>query len=473
MTDKKKCVNHMEGKRSQKSLDNVAQLCRDSVWLETEAAVKTEATSVRDKLHQVRENYRKIVNTPKGLKESNKLLIEWNEGLLAFCKANRRKYHMEDRTLKLDRQRLEDQRIIGQYEDEVEKLRKELKEATEAKEQALNRLSELQSNLLKFGNPDITDLSDQNRPSNLGENFRELYDNEWTDAFEFLTEENGETRREDEEAIDTLYAMLKRCNELCSEALREQHTSLAQLVSNPAYFKKKTVPSLPQSKPAVPLKKTANVTQVTVKSLHEKNPLTQQAQFAKTLPAGSLSTGDQGTGPQGQLDKQGKSTETAGNGNKQPGDLKSGKMSDVYEVEQMTNETKPNAGETDGPVISAKVEVTIKEFSKSVAAEVLKHVAISEILPAISKDKQYLDVLQNSGVQKYLEKCFHLCWLMQTQYPPMLMDFETKPGMAFNTNVFETYTNRGPKIVRVVWPPVYLHKDGPLVCKGYAEGTKQ
>ncbi|XP_053400327.1 uncharacterized protein LOC123557974 [Mercenaria mercenaria] len=249
--------------------------------------------------------------------------------------------------------------------------------------------------------------------------------------------------------------MLKRCNELCSEALREQQTSLAQLVSNPAYFKKKPILSLCRSKPAVPLTKTVNAT---------------QAQFAKPLPAESLSTCDQVPGRRRQLGKQGESKETAGNGNKQPGNHKSGKMSDV---EQMTDATKPNAGETDGPVISAEVEVPIKVFSKSVAAEVLKHVAVSDILPAISNDKQYQDVLRNAGVQKYLEKCFHLCWLMQAQYPPMLMDFETKPGMPFNTNVFETYAKRGPKTVRVVWPPVYLHKDGPLVCKGYAEGTKQ
>jgi hypothetical protein len=45
-------------------------------------------------------------------------------------------------------------------------------------------------------NPNITDLSDENRPTKLSEKFSELYDNEWTDAFEeaeneFKTEENG------------------------------------------------------------------------------------------------------------------------------------------------------------------------------------------------------------------------------------------------------------------------------------------
>ncbi|XP_052281639.1 uncharacterized protein LOC127879078 isoform X2 [Dreissena polymorpha] len=37
---------------------------------------------------------------------------------------------------------------------------------------------------LVHDNPDITDLSDPNRPTKTAERFSELYDNEWTDAFE-------------------------------------------------------------------------------------------------------------------------------------------------------------------------------------------------------------------------------------------------------------------------------------------------
>lgn len=35
-------------------------------------------------------------------------------------------------------------------------------------------------------NPNIADLSDPNRPTKLAEEYSELYDNEWTDAFEAL-----------------------------------------------------------------------------------------------------------------------------------------------------------------------------------------------------------------------------------------------------------------------------------------------
>ena len=72
----------------------------------------------------------------------------------------------------------------------------------------INRLSEVHSRLLKLGNPEIADLSDQNRPTNLGQKFKQVYEDEWTDAFEFLTDKRT-PRLKDSEAIDTLYKMLK------------------------------------------------------------------------------------------------------------------------------------------------------------------------------------------------------------------------------------------------------------------------
>ncbi|KAH3725852.1 hypothetical protein DPMN_051703 [Dreissena polymorpha] len=39
---------------------------------------------------------------------------------------------------------------------------------------------------LSDNNPNITDLSDKNRPTKLADRYAKLYDNEWTDAFEDL-----------------------------------------------------------------------------------------------------------------------------------------------------------------------------------------------------------------------------------------------------------------------------------------------
>lgn len=42
------------------------------------------------------------------------------------------------------------------------------------------------SSRLRDNNPDIADLSDQYRPTKLAEIFSQIYDNEWTDAYEML-----------------------------------------------------------------------------------------------------------------------------------------------------------------------------------------------------------------------------------------------------------------------------------------------
>lgn len=39
---------------------------------------------------------------------------------------------------------------------------------------------------LTDANPNVADLSDGNRPTNLAERYTQLYDNQWTDAFEKL-----------------------------------------------------------------------------------------------------------------------------------------------------------------------------------------------------------------------------------------------------------------------------------------------
>ncbi|XP_052797143.1 uncharacterized protein LOC128229321 [Mya arenaria] len=74
------------------------------------------------------------------------------------------------------------------------------------------RLSKLAGDKLTKDNPNIADLSDRNRPTKLGEMYSELYDNEWTDAFEGLTKGGG---YKDEEAIKALRKTLDSAYTFC------------------------------------------------------------------------------------------------------------------------------------------------------------------------------------------------------------------------------------------------------------------
>ena len=58
------------------------------------------------------------------------------------------------------------------------------------------RLSRIAADHLMDNNPDIADLSDQNRATNLDEQFGEIYCKEWTVAFDSLTERFKKTDRE-------------------------------------------------------------------------------------------------------------------------------------------------------------------------------------------------------------------------------------------------------------------------------------
>ena len=71
---------------------------------------------------------------------------------------------------------------------------------------SFHRLSRYTSNQLADNNPNIADLGDINRPTKLAEKFAELYDNEWTEAFEFITKDIG---LDEEKAIKELLQTLQ------------------------------------------------------------------------------------------------------------------------------------------------------------------------------------------------------------------------------------------------------------------------
>lgn len=66
------------------------------------------------------------------------------------------------------------------------------------------RLSSVAGERLRFNNPAIADLSDENRPNKLAEKFSELYDNEWTEFYE-----NMEGTGTEEEIIGQIVQLLK------------------------------------------------------------------------------------------------------------------------------------------------------------------------------------------------------------------------------------------------------------------------
>ncbi|XP_053399157.1 meiosis-specific nuclear structural protein 1-like isoform X2 [Mercenaria mercenaria] len=91
----------------------------------------------------------------------------------------------------------------------------------QAKEEALRRLSSVASRQMRDRNPNITDLSDPNRPTKIAEKMSELFDNQWTDAFDVLEREMDD-RQIIETLLDTLMRVSDECRRLSDENFFER-----------------------------------------------------------------------------------------------------------------------------------------------------------------------------------------------------------------------------------------------------------
>ncbi|KAK3607096.1 hypothetical protein CHS0354_026303 [Potamilus streckersoni] len=69
-------------------------------------------------------------------------------------------------------------------------------------------------------NPNITDLSDQNRPDKLAEQFSELYTNQWTDCYQVLIDNYA---KQQEESISILLRILIYCRHKKPDNERKYH----------------------------------------------------------------------------------------------------------------------------------------------------------------------------------------------------------------------------------------------------------
>nr|XP_022321626.1 uncharacterized protein LOC111123530 [Crassostrea virginica] len=111
--------------------------------------------------------------------------------------------------------------IISELQYELDITKRKLQAEMAEKERILTRLSSIAGSKLTHNNPNIADLSDKNRPQKIGEMFNELYDNEWTDTVDSMTETMEET-----EVITKLRKALQYVYEKTKREAEDQYRSL-------------------------------------------------------------------------------------------------------------------------------------------------------------------------------------------------------------------------------------------------------
>ena len=59
--------------------------------------------------------------------------------------------------------------------------------------------------------------------------------------------------------------------------------------------------------------------------------------------------------------------------------------------------------------------------------------------------------------------------MMQIQDPPVFIEWEFPKETKIDTNILRSYTKAGEIVDFIVWPVLYLHKDGPVLNKGVVQ----
>lgn len=171
----------------------------------------------------------RIKNEHREKKEA--LLLKWREVLdKKTAEALEKETKFQEQIDDVNRQLKSKDGYIEEIRKALSGLRVEKDQVEKDKTEALTRLSKEMSSKLNHKNPNITDLSDSNRPTKIAEKYNELYDNEWTDALEELTEE----RYQEEGAIAELLACVQAAYSFCQNAASNQIENLRRALTNPS-----------------------------------------------------------------------------------------------------------------------------------------------------------------------------------------------------------------------------------------------
>ncbi|XP_052279972.1 putative leucine-rich repeat-containing protein DDB_G0290503 isoform X1 [Dreissena polymorpha] len=388
---------------------------------------------------------------------------------------------------------------------ETDKLKESLKNAVQEIDDLTIRLSKLASASLTHNNPNIADLSDPNRPTKLAEAFSELYDNEWTDAFEKLKDDD------EVKTVKHLLTMLQKAFgfsvSLSEQALVDIKGTSTKIVftikkhqpermhvgfvSGPNSSEQNNVNGNvsdassingPDEKATSPIENCEN--EITVKTIigpvntmkiqdtdnrmttSQQNPLNKETQHdtlsGKLQDDGSKNDAQPTTRPVSAMNEK---LLVHGNHKFQRHGVCSSGMDIVKRVESKTDIATVTFD-------FEKLQPTEKQLIGDIRKRVLNEIKgqiISMISHAVVAEMN-LDDCENS-IFTYVKACASICWEMRIHQPPVCLEFvEVDDQTPLNTATYKHYTKSGPRMDYVVWPALYLYKGGPLLSKGVAQG---
>lgn len=125
------------------------------------------------------------------------------------------------------------------------------------------RLSSIAGSKLKDGNPSLVDLNDPNRPTRIAEQYRELYDNEWTNALEELIK-SGE---KEAQAILKLGNILQNTYDITKRLSEESTVRMTDVIKTDL----ENIGHTNDKQPSEPRKDISNSITAHVKAIRKEN----------------------------------------------------------------------------------------------------------------------------------------------------------------------------------------------------------
>ncbi|XP_033743208.1 uncharacterized protein LOC117329388 isoform X2 [Pecten maximus] len=385
---------------------------------------------------------------------------------------------------------LEHQRQIQQLKAQLADTRNGMRDLKIEKENLLTRLSKIAGSKLVHGNPAITDLSDANRPTKVSEKYSELYDNEWTDALEELTDTIG--MEQELFCTKTLLAILIEAFTFCCETeagyvktITRSITSLPGPDPDQKQNDTTDATTLPQEqqqqfdelrKACIPMlipaveskfldfmenhfeklfKQVGGQNESDSKfpdcrddlPTQEQIPVCAVREHQSAVPdnENQQSVSDEGKSTQ-RPDQVGTHSPTA----EQP---ISPNSSGQDQAESVPNRNHRHFSHGSAKMLTGKNDLPEHANEEPNTTRTTAHVPFSSL------KKTY----------KFARICANLCWFMRVQNPPMVIDITLKEGDEINFDFYKNYTQKGKRVGYFVWPALFLHKDGPLLCKGIVQ----
>ncbi|XP_060582835.1 putative leucine-rich repeat-containing protein DDB_G0290503 [Ruditapes philippinarum] len=173
----------------------------------------TRINDLTNKLKKKEEDLQKGKENLSGIIDSQKEQIQHLER-----EVQKRERKMKSVQIEKDNELQEMEKNMVELENQMKHMLSKLRDTEAELDETKSRLSRVMGDRLTDNNPNITDLSDRNRPTKIAEKCAELYDNEWTDAFDVLEK----LFRTEEAAIEALLLILQNAMHFCKTMAQRQ-----------------------------------------------------------------------------------------------------------------------------------------------------------------------------------------------------------------------------------------------------------